>query len=166
MHDGSISSQSLQGIHNTGQGFVVHLDQLYGIPGEVLVLGYPLIALQGQEQKATVGRINALSGFQGDVRYFQIDAPIQPGNSGGPLLNARGEVVGVVTATLDPVGTLRATGSLPQNVNYAVKADYMIPLLRAALGDQWSLLSGVAPQREMSEIVERAEGSVFLVIVR
>ena len=69
----------------------------------------------------------------------------------------RGRVNQVITAT---------GRSAPQNVNYAVKTDYMIPLLRAALGDQWSLLSGGGPQREMSEIVERAEGSVFLVIVR
>lgn len=65
--------------------------------GEVLTLGYPLVAIQGQEQKATFGRVNALSGVGGDIRYAQIDTPIQPGNSGGPLLNAKGEAIGVVT---------------------------------------------------------------------
>lgn len=99
---------------------------------EVLTLGYPHVAIQGQEQKATFGRINALSGVKNDIRFIQIDVPIQPGNSGGPLINSNGEVIGVVTATLDQLKALRSTGSLPQNVNYAVKIDYILPTLNAA----------------------------------
>lgn len=97
---------------------------------QVLTIGYPLISVQGQESKVTFGNLNALSGVKGDVRFAQIDVPIQPGNSGGPLLNQQGQVVGIVTATLNVIQTLRESGSLPQNVNYAVKSDYVLPLLR------------------------------------
>jgi S1-C subfamily serine protease len=76
-----------------------------------------------------------LSGIQGDIRYFQIDVPVQPGNSGGPLLNEDGLVVGVVTATLNYRTAMKASGSLPQNVNYAVKSDYILTLLEYAKVD-------------------------------
>lgn len=99
---------------------------------EVFTLGFPVVGIQGQEQKATYGRINALSGIQGDIRFFQIDVPIQPGNSGGPLINDDGQVIGIVTASLNQINVLKATGSLPQNVNYAVKSEYFQALLQFA----------------------------------
>jgi S1-C subfamily serine protease len=134
---------------------------------EVLTLGFPLIALQGQEQKATFGRINALSGIQNDIRFIQIDVPIQPGNSGGPLLNNRGEVVGVVTATLSQIVALRASGSLPQNVNYAVKIDYIITALNATKVDRNKILpSATVSTLEMSKIVSLREESVMLVVAK
>jgi S1-C subfamily serine protease len=132
---------------------------------EVLTLGYPLIALQGQEQKATFGHINALSGIQNDIRFVQIDVPIQPGNSGGPLLNAKGEVVGVVTATLDQIVALRASGSLPQNVNYAVKIDYIIPALNAAKISRGKL-GASGSKLDMAHIVAIRESSVVLVVAK
>jgi len=92
-------------------------------------LGYPLITIQGQEQKATFGKVNALSGIQDDIRFLQIDVPIQPSNSGGPLIDRKVRVIGVTNATLDVLNTLKESGSLPQNVNYAVKSDYIILLI-------------------------------------
>jgi len=134
---------------------------------EVLTLGFPLVALQGQEQKATFGRINALSGIQNDIRFVQIDVPIQPGNSGGPLLNIRGEVIGVVTATLSQIVALRASGSLPQNVNYAVKIDYITPALNAAKVDRSKVSTGNSISKlEMAQIVSLRESSVMLVIAK
>jgi S1-C subfamily serine protease len=132
---------------------------------EVLTLGYPRIDVQGQEQKATFGRVNSLSGIKGDVRLTQIDVPIQPGNSGGPLLNKKGEVVGIVTATLDSIVILRQSGSLPQNVNFAVKVDYIIPLLRQTIDKQF-LDDNNLKEQEMYEIVENREDSVVLVIAK
>lgn len=99
---------------------------------EVFTLGYPIPFLQGQELKATYGRVNALSGIHGDIRYFQIDVPIQPGNSGGPLITDQGQVIGIVSASLNGISTLITTGAMPQNVNYAVKSEYIQPLLRFA----------------------------------
>lgn len=139
-----------------------------GVKGEeVLTLGFPLVALQGQEQKATFGRINALSGIQNDIRFVQIDVPIQPGNSGGPLLNSRGEVIGVVTATLSQIVTLRASGSLPQNVNYAVKVDYLTPALNASKVDRSKVPAGIQNSKlEMAQIVSLRESSVMLVVAK
>lgn len=138
---------------------------------EVLTLGYPLITIQGQEQKATFGRINALSGLalsglEGDIRFYQIDVPIQPGNSGGPLINRRGEVVGIVTATLNQIVTLKLTGSLPQNVNYAVKMGYVLPLVRSQLHGKFVLSKGKIPEMGIPKIIEVYEPSVMLVIAR
>ncbi len=133
---------------------------------EVLALGYPLITIQGQEQKATFGRVNALSGFQNDIRFFQIDVPIQPGNSGGPLINRRGEVIGIVTSTLNQIATLRAAGTLPQNVNYAVKTDYVIPVLKAALANKFRKSDGKGPLISMPDLVAAYQSSVVLVIAK
>jgi S1-C subfamily serine protease len=133
---------------------------------EVFTLGFPLLEIQGQDQKATFGRVNALSGIGGDIRLVQIDIPIQPGNSGGPLIDSKGQVVGVVTATLNQLVTLRATGSLPQNVNYAVKSDYLIPLLHNSLKDKWRKIGSIQKSRSMAELVKELESSVVLVIAR
>ena len=128
---------------------------------EVMTLGYPLVDLQGQNQKATFGRVNAKSGIQDDFRYLQVDIPIQPGNSGGPLINKRGEVVGIIAATLKFTATLRETGSLPQSVNYAVKADYALPIISDL---EISKSSQPRQTNEFSEIVSAIENSVVRVI--
>ena len=128
---------------------------------EVLTLGYPLVGLEGESQKATFGRINATSGIQDDARYPQIDVPIQPGNSGGPLLNGRGEVVGVVSSSLSGEAVLRSSGRLPQNVNYAVKADYIAVMIPAS-----AQLAVVPPldQMELPALVCLLESSVVRII--
>ena len=138
---------------------------------EVLTLGYPLVALQGQEVKATFGHVNALSGFQGDVRFAQIDVPIQPGNSGGPLLDRRGHVVGVVTSMLHPMATLQVAGVVPQNVNYALKSEHARVLLERTRERDGVTLTieaagGDAPERDLSELVAAIEGSVVLVVAQ
>jgi len=129
---------------------------------EISVVGYPNIGLQGNEQKATFGYINANSGIKGDVRYFQISAPIQPGNSGSPLLNSSGVVVGVVTATLNQSAAIEATGTLAQNVNYAIKIAYALPLL---IGNNVNYES---PDRskviEKTNLIKGVSKSIVLVI--
>lgn len=133
---------------------------------EVLALGYPLISIQGQQQKATFGRVNSVAGIQDDVRFYQVDVPIQPGNSGGPLLNKKGEVAGVITSTLNQITALRLTGSLPQNVNFAVKTDYLLPLIKSKIP---KMLAGVMKTRsEMKtvDIIKQNEGAVFLIIAK
>jgi S1-C subfamily serine protease len=124
---------------------------------EVLTLGYPLPDAQGELQKATFGRINATSGYQDDARYLQIDVPIQPGNSGGPLLNRRGEVIGIVSASLTGGGARVA----PQNVNYAMKADYISVLIPAG-----AQLPPASQQREaeFDTLAGQAEESVFRIV--
>ncbi len=91
---------------------------------EVFTMGFPAKALLGEEPKFTDGTISALSGPGGEALFLQISVPVQPGSSGGPLLNNSGEVLGVITSTAAILPFLRQTGKLPQNVNWAVKAEY------------------------------------------
>lgn len=97
----------------------------------VFTLGFPNIQLQGTEVKYTQGNISSLTGAGDDPRLFQISVQVQPGNSGGPLLDAQGQVIGVVIAKLDEIFTARATGSLPQNVNYALKSSLVLSFLES-----------------------------------
>jgi Trypsin-like peptidase domain len=93
-------------------------------PGDpVVVLGYPLSGLLATTANLAVGNVSALAGLSDDSRYLQISAPVQPGNSGGPLLDASGHLVGIVTAKLDAALVARFTGDIPQNVNFALKAE-------------------------------------------
>ena len=128
---------------------------------EVFTLGFPAINIQGNAQKATFGRVNALSGIADDPKFIQIDVPVQPGNSGGPLINRDGNVVGVVTMTLDQLNALRATGSLPQNVNYAGKIDGAAPLLKSV-----AVRGRQGGGRSLQALVQDYEKSVVLVIAR
>lgn len=131
---------------------------------EVMTIGYPLIAIQGQKQKATFGRVNSLSGAGDDVRFLQIDVPVQPGNSGGPLFDKDGNIVGIVTATLDDVDTFKETGALPQNVNYAIKSDYAFPLIESAGIDLPD--DGANRAKSFEDIIPEVENSVVLVITK
>lgn len=89
----------------------------------VVVVGYPLSSLLSREPNVTAGVISAQAGVKGDKRYYQITAPVQKGNSGGPLADMSGNVVGIVTSKLNAMKIADSTGDLPQNVNFAVKAD-------------------------------------------
>jgi S1-C subfamily serine protease len=87
---------------------------------QVVAIGYPLHGLLTSDLTVTTGIINSLA-VHNDTRFLQISAPVQPGNSGGPLHDASGNIVGVVTAGLDALRMTRATGDIPQNVNFAIK---------------------------------------------
>jgi TPR repeat protein len=100
----------------------------------VFTMGFPQIQVQGSEGKFTEGSISALSGLRDNPRFFQISVPIQPGNSGGPLVNERGEVVGLIVSRLDDVGALMATGAVPQTVNYSLKSSFILPLIESVPG--------------------------------
>jgi S1-C subfamily serine protease len=101
---------------------------------EVFTIGFPNIEMQGFEPKYTDGKISSLDGIQDDTTEYQISVPVQPGNSGGPLCNEKGEVVGIVVARLNDMAALRETGAVPQNVNYAVKAKHALRLLQSVNG--------------------------------
>ncbi len=132
---------------------------------QVFALGYPLVQIQGQEQKATFGRVNSLTGAAGDERLTQIDVPIQPGNSGGPLLNKRGQVVGVVTSMLNAQATLQIAGIVPQNVNYALKAHLVVRLVNQNLTD-WKPEPTRTQTASFSELVVENSESVVLIYAR
>ncbi|MFX4941208.1 serine protease, partial [Acinetobacter baumannii] len=80
----------------------------------VAVFGYPLSGMLSTSGNFTLGNVTALSGLGDDSRYFQISAPVQPGNSGGPLVDANGNLIGVVTSKLNALKVMVATnGDIP-----------------------------------------------------
>ena len=87
----------------------------------VTVAGYPLHGLLSREFNVTSGNVSALAGPGDDTKRLQITAPVQQGNSGGPLLDGAGNVIGVVVSKLDAVRAAKLTGDIPQNVNFAIK---------------------------------------------
>ncbi|MCC6982485.1 MAG: trypsin-like peptidase domain-containing protein [Bauldia sp.] len=119
---------------------------------EVTAMGFPLSDILGRSLTVTGGNVSALSGIDGDVRFLQISAPVQPGNSGGPLFDESGRLVGVVTARLDDLATLGRSGSLPQNVNFAVKATLLAGLMEAAGVDP--AYGGDRPPMSMADVAD------------
>ena len=127
---------------------------------EALVVGFPLGDVLGVDHKVTSGLVSALDGLNGDPRKLQLTAPIQPGSSGSPVFERSGRVIGIVTSTLDAMSSIRASGSLPQNVNFAVKSDYLGLLLRRIpLGGRKDGLVG-ANAASLPELIERVRQSV------
>jgi S1-C subfamily serine protease len=104
------------------------------IGDELYTIGFPLGELLGSGHKVATGVLSAAEGLEDDPRMFQITVPTQPGNSGGPILNDSGEVVGVLASTLSVEYLYRKQGHIPQNVNFAIKSDYLSMLLRQAPG--------------------------------
>ena len=99
-------------------------------PGEaVIVAGFPLQGLLTSKASVTTGIISALAGPKEDEKLIQITAPVQPGNSGGPLVDIHGTVVGIIVSKLNGLRVARATGSIPENINFAVRADLARALL-------------------------------------
>lgn len=94
----------------------------------VYALGFPLPKIMGMQPKLSEGLISSTTGLQGDIRMYQISTPVQPGNSGGPLLNDQAEVVGVITGSLNAVNMMKL-GIAVQNVNYAVKINNLCSLI-------------------------------------
>jgi len=94
----------------------------------VTSVGYPLSSLLGSSPKFSEGAVAAKSGLEDDPRCFQISAPVQPGSSGSPLFDERGNIIGIVVATLDAAKAYQLTSAIPQNVNWAIKSDYLLSL--------------------------------------
>ncbi len=131
----------------------------------VFTIGFPNVDVQGVEPKLTRGDISSLAGIKDDPRHFQISVPVQPGNSGGPLVALSGNVVGVVTMRLGDWRALRITGALPQNVNYAVKSS-LIRHFVDAVPEAARKLKAPAQNaaRKFDEIVKDTNEAVAIVL--
>ena len=133
--------------------------------GTVATVGFPNIGLQGFVPKLAKGEIAALSGAQDDARYFQISVPVQPGNSGGALVDERGNVVGVVSAKLNASAALQTSGALPENVNYAVKSSYLLSFLESVPDVASKLKEAQTKEKKFEDVVKEAEQAAVLVLV-
>jgi TPR repeat protein len=133
--------------------------------GTVATVGFPDIGLQGFAPKLAKGEIASLSGAGDDPRYFQISAPVQPGNSGGALVDERGNVIGIVSAKLDAGAALAASGALPENVNYAVKSSLLLSFLESVPDLAPKLKEPNAKDEKFEEVVKSAQDAAVLVLV-
>ena len=131
----------------------------------VATVGFPNVGLQGFAPKLARGEIAALSGVQDDARHFQISVPVQPGNSGGALVDERGNVVGVVSAKLSARAALAASGALPENVNYAVKSSFLLSFLESVPEVSAKLKEANTKERKFEDVVKSAEQAAVLVLV-
>jgi S1-C subfamily serine protease len=113
---------------------------------EIYVLGYPLKTMMGDEVKLTTGVISAKTGFQGDITSYQVSAPVQGGNSGGPLFDKQGNLTGIINAKIQGA----------EGVTYAIKTNYLnalIDLLPSAplLSDK-NKLTGLSMQEQVKQL--------------
>ena len=120
---------------------------------DIFVLGYPLTSTMGDEIKLTTGVISSKTGFQGDVSLYQISAPIQPGNSGGPLFDNKGNLIGVVNA--------KHTGA--ENVGYAIKTSYLRNLIESSISTNILPTNPQTATLSLPEKVKKLKNFVFMI---
>ena len=136
---------------------------------KVFTLGYPIATVLGENLKYSEGVINSLSGVGDNTKVFQISIPTQSGNSGGPLFNERGEVIGIVSSSLDVVKTQLVMGITPQNVNFAIKSSLvknMLSMLPDTLISPTDLsLVKNKSKSSISNFVQQVENNIVLIEV-
>lgn len=120
---------------------------------DVFVLGYPLTTTMGDEIKLTTGVISSKTGFQGDVSLYQISAPIQPGNSGGPLFDGNGNLIGIVNA--------KHQGA--ENVGYAIKTSYLRNLMESATSQNFLPTNNSISGQALTGKVKSIKNFVFMI---
>jgi S1-C subfamily serine protease len=128
-------------------------------------VGFPDIGLQGFAPKLAKGEIASLSGAADDPRYFQISVPVQPGNSGGALVDERGNVIGIVSAKLSAQAALAESGVLPENVNYAVKSSFLLGFLESVPDVSAKLKDPNTREEKFEDVVKSAQQAAVLVLV-
>jgi S1-C subfamily serine protease len=129
---------------------------------KVFTIGFPFSATLGEKSKLTEGIINSVYGIGDDPRFYQISVPLHPGNSGGPLINMKGEVIGVVTSTLDAIKVFEFSGTLPQNVNYAIKIQYA-KLLLETLSERKAFNFSPPKGKTLTELASQLQRSVMII---
>lgn len=120
---------------------------------DVFTLGYPLTAAMGEETKYTTGVISSRTGFQGDVSSYQISVPIQPGNSGGPLFDSKGNLIGIVNAKI----------SSAENVSYAIKSSYLKYLVESYASSDVIPSANTIASLSRTDQIKRLRNFVFIV---
>lgn len=131
----------------------------------VAAFGYPHADVLASSGNFTLGNVTALSGMHDDSRYFQISAPIQSGNSGGPLMDTSGNVIGVVSAKLNALKVALQAGDLTQNVNFAVKSAILATFLDSS---KVAVLPGAVGEKPLdsADLADRAKEISAFVLCR
>jgi S1-C subfamily serine protease len=129
---GQDEANDLALLHTDMENFSTASFRLQSRVGEqVAAYGFPYAGLLSSSGNFTMGSVAALSGMNDDTRFIQISAQVQPGNSGGPLLDMSGSVIGVVQLQLNALTMMQFSGTVPQNVNFATQAPIVVNFLTA-----------------------------------
>ncbi len=128
----------------------------------VVTYGFPLAGLLSSGPTLTTGEVSALAGLADNQRQFQISAPVQQGNSGGPLLDRQGNVAGVIVSKLNAARIAQRTGDIPQNVNFAVKGTEAVAFLRQH-GVTPVMRESTGAERNAAEIGEQVHPSTVFI---
>jgi S1-C subfamily serine protease len=118
-------------------------------------MGYPMVCAMGSEIKVTDGIISAKTGYEGDISSYQISAPIQPGNSGGPMFDKDGNLVGITFAGLQGAN----------NVGYAIKSSYLYQLMDAAPINIEDITNKSPKQTEFTDLIKEFAPYVITVLI-
>ncbi|MEO8627309.1 MAG: serine protease [Betaproteobacteria bacterium] len=116
-------------------------DKRYSLGEEVSTIGFPIDNLLGNSARFSKGSLSGTSGIKDNPNQIQVSAEVQPGNSGGPLFDKQGVVLGMINATMNPWRVAQETGALPQNLNFAVKGDVVLDYLKVNLNDVYTRVS-------------------------
>jgi len=130
---------------------------------KVFTIGFPLLQELGKSPRVSEGIINSTYGINDDPRMFQISIPVQPGNSGGPMFNQDGEVVGIITSTINNAYLIISKGTFPQNVNFSVKINYLYNLLELLPEKVEPIKRQNTTIKTTSELVDLYKKSVVLI---
>jgi antitoxin component YwqK of YwqJK toxin-antitoxin module len=134
--------------------------QIMDVGSEVFTLGYPMIDVMGSEIKFTDGKISSKSGIEGDIRTYQITTPIQPGNSGGPLFNENGEIIGIIVSTInrDYYNT--------ENVGFALKMSLLKNLIDSSPEEINTIKSNSSINLKLSEKIKAYQNFIPIIKVK
>jgi S1-C subfamily serine protease len=128
---------------------------MLNLENRVLVAGYPYWEIFSDTIKITGGMVSANRGIGDDTGQFQMDAAVQPGNSGGPIYDENGNIVGVVVSQLNKLKVAKAIGSLPENVNFGIKASTVRQFLTSSgLPTKWSKKSERMSTKDLAKIAK------------
>jgi len=97
----------------------------------IVVVGFPLRGLLSSSATVSQGVVSNVAGIGDDTRILQISAPVQPGSSGGPVLDQSGRVLGITVSKLNALTVAQKVGSLPENVNFAIKSEVLLIFLKS-----------------------------------
>jgi S1-C subfamily serine protease len=129
----------------------------------VFTIGFPRVDVMGVTPKLSIGIISSVNGMYDEPASYQISVPIQPGNSGGPLVNMRGEVVGLVTSMLGRVGVAGGEAQPFGNISYALKVDRVQALLQEAPRPVRPIAELARGGEGLEDLAQKIQGSVMMV---
>ena len=121
----------------------------------IFTMGYPMAQIMGSEIKVTDGIISSKTGYEGQISVYQISAPIQPGNSGGPMFDKNGNLVGITSAGIPDAN----------NVGYSIKSSYLYQLMDAAPINIEDITDRSPLKRDFTELIKEFAPYVVMILI-